>query len=77
MRVYVHPLTAPPPDPPHPTHPHTASLKVPAAMQRLIYQGKVLKEEDKDIASFGGASVRVALPCVVHCTDTSFPFPFE
>lgn len=41
----------------------TGPLKVPAAMQRLIYQGKVLKEEERDLASFGGAFARV---CVEH-----------
>ena len=41
----------------------TGPLKVPAAMQRLIYQGKVLKEDEKDLASFGGAFARA---CVNH-----------
>lgn len=42
--------------PPEKTKCHvTGTLKVSAAMQRLIYQGKVLKEEERDLASFGGA----------------------
>lgn len=51
-------------------------------MQRLIYQGKVLKEEERDLASFGGAFAPACVePPLVGWNESTplmlFPFPFE